>query len=79
MTREAAVRFLRDKSAPMIFNSSVAFSVAGMPHPRGVRTKDELCEAMKQMWRQSGYRSAREMALVVENYHRSFKGTPTRR
>ncbi|MFD8566663.1 helix-turn-helix domain-containing protein [Streptomyces sp. NPDC059639] len=40
-------------------------SVAGMPTPRGIRTKGDLCDAMVQMWEAVQGPSPRTMAKVV--------------
>lgn len=79
LVRNARGHITLNETTFMALKTAAAFSVVGMPSPRGVKTKGDLCEAMKQMWRESGYRSTREMAALVEEYHRYFKGDADKR
>ncbi|WP_073918977.1 helix-turn-helix domain-containing protein [Streptomyces sp. CB02009] len=70
ITPDAAKWLMNNKAALRAYSS---YAVSGLPNPRNVRTRRDLCEAMEQMWRRSGYRSAREMEHALDKYARRFR------
>ncbi|WP_432089109.1 helix-turn-helix domain-containing protein [Streptomyces sp. bgisy095] len=73
ITPDAAKRLMNNKAALRAYSS---YAVSGMPNPRNVQTRRDLCEAMEQMWRMSGYRSAREMERALGTYARFYRHDP---